>query len=410
MYKFYYFGRNKYNGSQIRGSFLAESEVIAKQRLLAAGILVETIKKAPKWLFKVNNFIARLDFFMWPISKQRLKEFNFLMASLLKSGFPLDDALQLVQIAVSKRLKKIVTCIHYDIITGKGLVEAFLPYERIFSRNFINNLKKIQIGGNVVDIFRQMSDLEDSMDMMEIVLLPRIPQIFFIVFLVSIAGYFGSGYLKSLLDIAKYVNLPVNYTSISLISSSVAAKRFWYLIIPFVIVIFMIPNVIKAMPKFKYFLDWLWLHIPFLNTFIKSKTRYAFFSTLSSSLKSGKVVQNALLETCFSINNIVLHKQIHRMGVSLQEGKSVGVSLRGVQLFTGVYSQLLKVSAAGSKFPEAVEKLKLFSGNEFELKLMILSQLVKFGLYIVIIALSAWIATGALLLYTSIIMYLLTPQ
>ena len=410
MHKFYYFGLNKNNGFPVKGSLFAASKIIAKQRLLHAGILPESVREAPQWLVKINKILSSVDFLMWPISRRRLKEFNFLMASLLKSVFPVADALQLIQIAVNKRLRNIVNLIRYDIISGKSFIEAFLPYERIFSKIFINNLKKIQSGENLANVFQQMSNMEDSLDIVKIVLLPRIPQAFFIVFLVGIALYFGSGYLKSLLDIAQYVDLPVNAMSTSLIHTALNIKRFWYIIILAVIIILFAVKTLVSIPKIKYALDWLWLHMPFLNNFIKAKNRYLFFNILSANLQSGQAVQNAMLSTHASINNLILNKQIYRMGIALQEGKSVGVSLRGVQLLTGVYSQLLKVSAASSTFTEAVEKLKIFSINEFELKLVIFAQILKFFLYTVIVALVAWIGTGALLLYTSILTYLLTPQ
>jgi type IV pilus assembly protein PilC len=132
------------DGQYLAESFLASSAEDCRKHYESEGFCVLSVKKDWKRIsipaFPFERKIKDKDFIM----------FNHELMALLRAGYPVLKSIELIASRTKNiHLKELLLKVEADIRSGKSLSEAFVPFERLFSKVYVASLMAGEQSGNL---------------------------------------------------------------------------------------------------------------------------------------------------------------------------------------------------------------------------------------------------------------------
>ncbi len=132
------------DGQYLAESFLASSPEDCRKHYEAEGFCVLSVKKDWKRIsipaFPFERKIKDKDFIM----------FNHELIALLRAGYPVLKSIELIGSRTKNiHLRELLLKVEADIRSGKSLSEAFVPFERMFSKVYVASLMAGEQSGNL---------------------------------------------------------------------------------------------------------------------------------------------------------------------------------------------------------------------------------------------------------------------
>jgi len=373
--------------------------------LNADGITPIIIKRPPAWMQFIYSvylfFIFRPPFY----TKKKVKNFNFIILSLLKSGLSINNALKVVIKIVDFRTKMIANTILFVLENGGTLEEAFKPFSFIFTKKFVKKFSLPGSGNKLISIFDTENKEIDQF--YKIVLLPLFPLIFSFIFVAIASVIISNIYFIPMQKLSAMLELDVNKNSALLTSITLFIQTHAVFIFFFILGSFL---GLKSLFSFYYFrrvFDFLVLKLPFFGEYIRISERIAFYRMMKKVGASGQHIYNGVSYCCEIITNSILRDQLKNMARRLELGESIGASMQGVAMFSGVHEQILKIATASSDFLSGVDKLLELSLADMSIKLVIFSQALKFLFFSLLIGLVLFVAGSGAMLYLNLLYFTL---
>lgn len=152
-----------HGGEVLQGEIEAPSQAVAIEKLQGAGHL--PISAEP---MSAGSIRAKGPVFRWPrpgaARHDAIRAMTRELATLLKAGLPLDQALKtLADISAGPAVKKLLQDIHARVQGGAALSQAMEAQGESFSRLYLNLIRAGEAGGALETVLQRLSDyLEQS--------------------------------------------------------------------------------------------------------------------------------------------------------------------------------------------------------------------------------------------------------
>ena len=141
MPRFEYKGKRK--GDKVVGEIVADNERDARRKLKAERISADKLKQ------KAFPVVRQFGPF-GGVSKKELLNFSKKLATMIRSGLPMIDAIKLVFAQTDHPLfKEIIGQIVYDLENGKPIVDTFAQWPQVFDNVYLNMLAAGELSGNL---------------------------------------------------------------------------------------------------------------------------------------------------------------------------------------------------------------------------------------------------------------------
>lgn len=299
---------------------------------------------------------------------------------MYKSGISISRGLQ-IQIKQTKnlRFKNILTSVYNKVESGKSLSEALTEYPNVFSNIVLSMVRVGEISGNLDKSLQYLSiQLHREADLKSKVRGAMIYPSVIVGAMIIIGVLMAIFVLPKLTSIFKEfsTDLPSITKAVIAIADFMSANAV-VVILGMIIVIGMIITMLKT-PSGKKASDMFFLRFFIINNIIKKVNLARFSRVLSSLMKSGIPMVQALEVSSESISNTPYRELIAQSATDVKLGKSLTDSLgKDTRLFPVLVVQMLQVGEESGTTQDILEQLAIHYEEEVDTTLKNLSSIIE---------------------------------
>lgn len=304
-------------------SILASSAEECRKSFESGGFLVLSVKRDWKKLrsqgFTFGRKIKDKDFIL----------FNQELVALIKAGFPILRSLEVISSRVKNiYLKELLTDVAGEVKLGKALSEAFLPYEKHFSKVYIASLMAGERSGNLpgslaryIQYAKVVSQTRSRIR--SALAYPTVLIAFALVLMFALVNFI----LPKFADFYKSFEAQMPGITRLIMSFSMFMNMHWYLV-PGILGAAVVAVVgLRRSPAFRVGLDRAKLRLPFGGA-LWTETAVGLFSrTLGLLLEAGISLLSAIGIAIQAMPNAYLVRKMDGVPDSIKNGDSLSDSL-----------------------------------------------------------------------------------
>jgi type IV pilus assembly protein PilC len=369
------------NGHKEEGVIQAPTSFVAGHLLKEQGLLPTEIYEK-----KAGNFLS----FLRNISTVPLEEKINVVENLgimLKAGIPVSRALQiLIKQIKNSKLKAVMAGVYNQVQAGKSLSDAMAEHPEIFSNIFISMVRVGDMSGNLEKSLEYLSiQLHREADLKSKVKGAMIYPSVIVSAMVLVGIAMSIFVLPNLISIFKdfKTDLPLMTRIVITFVDFMSGHAFIVigLLIALVMGVLTLYRTYQGKKAFQIF----FLHFFSVNTIIKKINLARFARVLSSLLKSGIPIVQALEVSSDSLSNLPYKELTARAATEVKLGKTLADSLgQDDNLFPPLVVQMLQVGEESGTVEDILNQLAIHYEEEVDTILRNLSSIIEPLLLLVI--------------------------
>lgn len=309
------------------------------------------------------------------MSSSDLALFTRQLATLLKSGTPLEEALRTCAKQSEKaRVTRTILGVRSKVTEGHSLESGLADFPSSFPELYRATVAAGEKSGNLDPVLERLADYTESrQEMQQSVSLALVyPIILFIICIIVVVGlltYVVPQVVEVFADLGQELPLP---TRIMLTLSAILRATWWYWLIGIVAGVFVFSNFMKSQ-TFKSKVHALLLRLPIIGKVIRGLNTSRFARTLSILTASGVPVLEALRIAAQVIPNLPMRQAVFDAAVNVREGASIHSSLEASRYFPPMTLHLIASGEASGNLEVMLERAAI--QQERELKTIIATTL-----------------------------------
>lgn len=333
----------------------SEQDAIAtlhKRNLIVISMKEEKAKKIAEGVVKLDDLVI----------------FSRQLATMVESGITLVQALSILsEQAESKTLSGVTLKIKEDIESGSSLYEALNKHPKIFSNLYVNMVKAGEASGLLDEILDRLAGyLEKSSalqrkvksSLVYPVVVICMAVLITIVLLVKVVPTF-KGIFASL---GGTLPLP---TQVLILISDTLRRFFPFVVGAFVILGFAFKKYIDT-PRGRYQLDTALLRMPLFGPLLRKVVVAKFSRTLSTLVRSGVPILNALEIVGKTSGNLVVEEAVMNARTSIKEGEPIADPLSKSGVFPPMVVRMISVGEQTGQLEKMLTKIADFYDEQVD--------------------------------------------
>ncbi len=367
------------SGKTVNGVRDAESPKILRQNLRKDGVLVTSFelskggKNAKEANAKKGGLSRDVDLggFIGGVKKGEIAAFTRQMATLIKSGIPLAEALgALVEQIPNMRFKTPVSEVRTNVNEGMALADALAKHPKLFDELFISMVRAGEVAGNLDEVLTRLADFLEASGKLKSKI--QGAMVYPLVMVVVGAGIMGVLMVKVIPEITSMFTqqgktLPWN-TRLLIWSSGFIGKYILWLILGTIasIVLFLKWSRSKeGRPIWHRFV----LKLPVLGELIRTINVGRFSRTLGTMLQAGVPMLRSLDTAKMIMGNVILQRAIDEAKRAVTEGESLAQTLKKSGEFPPTLIHMVAVGERAGQLEQMLERVAITYESEVDAKL-----------------------------------------
>jgi type II secretion system protein F len=364
----YFYQATDKTGKYVEGNIDAPDPKLAVHKIRSLNYLPIKVseKKSGSSLglnLKLSNFS-----FLPKVSSKALLAATQQLATLVSSGLTLDKSLSIsIKISDGDEIKNTLTDIRNKVQGGSTLADALSQYPSIFSKLYINMIRAGEAGGVLGAILLRLSDfLEKNQEFKNTVRSASVYPLFLLLVGLGAVVVIFTVVLPKFADIFEELGqLPL--PTVILLGISDFLQSFWLAIIVSIVGLVVAFNLYLKNEKGKFAWDAMILKLPLVGSLIQKIETARFSLTLSTLLKSGVPILNALLIVRAILGNSVMAKSLENLHQGLKGGKGISGPLQKAGIFPAMAIHMITVGEETGNLDQMLEKVSQTYEKEVEL-------------------------------------------
>jgi type II secretory pathway component PulF len=345
----------------VEGRIEAQSEREAIEKISLLGLVpislrednVAAVETAPaQAMVSVGKSGVRL-------SSREITIFSRQLASLLKSGVPILRSLVIIRDqAANRKLKSIVQNIYKEVEAGSVFSSVLAQYPRVFPPLFIALIRAGEDSGALPEVLFKISDYRAKQE--EVVSRFKMAMVY-----PALMAFVGVGTVVFMLTFVMprltklYENmgqsLPIPTRILIAASSGLQQGWFWALAIALAVIIVVKRYSLTAAGKI--FFSVIQLNLPVFGNLVLKAELARFSRTLELLLRSGISILRAINVTIPVLDNEIIKSQLSASYKELEQGGSLGRSLKTSKVIPAFMCNLLIVGEETGKLDDALTEV-----------------------------------------------------
>ena len=291
------------------------------------------------------------------------------LSTLIAGGVPLVRAIQLLgEYASNPRLGFVLRQVAKDISGGQSLYEAMSQHPKTFSHIWLSLIQAGEVGGQLAETLMQVSQYTKTQERMKSKIITAITYpIILGCASVGVLIYFIVGIVPTFAQIFADFNISLPMITQVVLNVSSIVTNYWILIIGGSIFLFILFRFwIKTESGKKRWHSFL-LSMPIFGNFLKSIYYDRLLSTMSTLLKSGVTILNAIgvMEESFE-GNVIIQNALKQVRSEVAAGRSISDSFADTQVFPGLMTEMMRMGEESGKLPGIIATLAKFYADHVE--------------------------------------------
>ncbi len=368
------------NGKNVTGSREADTPKTLRQMLRKDGVLVTSFeltkggKAAKAQAAKKGGGLGRevdLGGLFGGVKKAEVAAFTRQMATLLKSGIPLAEAMTaLVEQMDNQRFKAQLSEVRTAVNEGSALGDSLAKYPKLFDELYVSMVRAGELAGNLDDVLARLADfLEASQKLKSKVTGAMIyPAVMVIIGTVIIAILM----IKVIPEITKTLvqqgkDLPINTRF--LINTSKFVGNNWLILLVLIIGSIVGFTAWKNSPNGKPVWHRFVLRIWVLGPLVRVINVARFSRTLGTMLQAGVPLLRALDAAKMTMGSVILQGAVDDAKKAVTEGESLATTLKKSGQFPPTMIHMTAVGERAGQLDQMLERIAMAYESEIETKL-----------------------------------------
>ena len=368
-YKVSMFYKGKQQDFVIKSLNKAEAIIDAKKSF--PGLLVKIEEIPMPFNEKVKIF---KDIISSKVLKKRLHYPSYIasirqLAVLIKAGISLKDALEDIgENTKNSLIKELFLKAAEAIDSGKSLSDVFTEYEQYVGGVSLAMVRLGEQTGDLVMALNYLADIYDNMyqnrrKMIKALRYPVITLIFiavaFVVLIMMVVPKF-----KAIFE-QLHATLPLP-TRILLGTERVLSNYGLLVFGIFVLIVFLLMFFYKTSINFKYQMDRMFLKTFLIKQIIEYATLHRFLLTLSSLLRSGIPLLDALKISEGIIGNEVIKRKIRIIITGINQGRPMADVFKETEIVNYIALRMISAGEESGELDIMLENAAKYYGDKFE--------------------------------------------
>ncbi len=353
-------GKNP-RGKIVKGEIIAANKNEALAKLKSKRVSVIAIKPAPKDI--------ELPFLRHKIKDKELMVVTKQLASMLASGLPLDEALNIIaEQAESKRMGEILYDIKISVESGSSLSQALRKYKDIFPPMYVNMVHAGEQTGNLDGVLKRLSEMMEKhlalrRKIRGALIYPTIVTIVAVgviaLILTFVIPTFATMYKSSGMSLPLPTQIVINV-------SMFMKHYFMYMLVGLIVLIVVLRISYKRVYSVKKAVDKILLGLPIFGVLAR-KGSIANFSTILASLSaSGIDILDALEISAKTAGNTIIEETLMEVKEMVRKGDNLSFAMATVSEFPDMVIQMVSVGEETGTLDDMMQKISKYYEDEVD--------------------------------------------
>jgi type IV pilus assembly protein PilC len=358
----YSFSAKSISGQTKTGSQEAASETELAHTLRDEGFVLTSFRlvgpavQAKRSLLSILPSIRRVPLIEKVVFAQHL-------AVMVGAGLSLNRALEALGLQTkNKKLSEVIKGLNEDIKKGNNLADALSKYPKIFSELFINMVRVGESAGNLEEVLRLLSDqMKKDHDLQSRVKSAMIYPGVILIAMIGIGAIMMVTIVPKLSAVFAELNIQLPFTTQVIIGISDFLLHYWIFVILGIIIFIPVFRTILKTKTGKKTLDLTIINLPIFGNIIKKVNSARLARTLSSMIKSGIPIVQALKIASGTLGNYLFKHSLVYASEEVQKGQSLSLAMKKYsKIYPPIVSQMIEVGEETGSLEEILAKLADF--------------------------------------------------
>jgi general secretion pathway protein F len=375
------------SGKATSGVRDAESPKVLRQVLRKDGILVTSfeLSRGGKLAKEVNarkGGLSRdvdLGGLLGGVKKVEIAAFTRQMATLIKAGIPLADALgALVEQVTNVRFKAPLSEVRSAVNEGSSFGDALGKHPKLFDDLFVSMVRAGEVAGNLDEVLTRLADfLEGSQKLKSKVTSAMVYPAVMVVVGGIIMAVLMVKVIPNITSMFKQQGKALPINTRMLIATSDFARNYWWLLLLLIVGGFIAFGKWTGGKDGRQVWDRFVLRLPVVGELIRTINVSRFARTLGTMLQSGVPMLRALETAKQIVGNVLLQQAIDDAKRAVTEGESLAQTFKKSGQFPATMIHMVAVGEKAGQLESMLARVADSYESEVDTKLSRLTALLE---------------------------------
>lgn len=290
------------------------------------------------------------------------------LATLLRAGIPLDNALRMLEETCGGvEFRRRITAIRQSVQGGNTVADSLATQDGVFGLLYINLVRAGEAGGMLPEVMERLATYLEGMAALRTSVVTALiyPAVLFVVAIISLIALMTI-VVPQFLPLFTDAGATLPWLTQLLFWVAAVMRGYWWLLLALTVAAVLLATYALDMPTNRLRLDAALLHAPILGQLLLSMDTARFSRTLGTLLDSGVPLLSAISLARDVIGNRVLAHTMDAVSESLHRGERIAPSLRSVAMLPSRAIQLIEVGEESGRLPQMLEKVAEIYDREVE--------------------------------------------
>jgi type IV pilus assembly protein PilC len=289
--------------------------------------------------------ILQLEVTKKKVPRKEIMHFSRQLSVFIKAGIPIMEALDVIEGETTETLmKKILLEMIEDLRAGDTFAAAAASHPEAFPNYYIGMLESAELTGNLDSVLNQLAeyierDVEARGTLTSALIYPGIVLAMSVVTVVVLAAFVLPRFRVFFTSLGAKLPLPTRL----MLSMSGFVSKWWYVIFGVVVLIVIGFVAMRRSRQGRARLDGLILKLPILGDLVQAAVLERICRVLSSMIRAGVDLPQAMRVTAESANNAVYQRGLDTVRHEMMEGQGLADPIARTGLFPAAARQMFRV-------------------------------------------------------------------
>lgn len=371
-------------GKNEKGLIEAETARQARQLLRDRGLMPTELKEvAEQSVANRRSGTASGGFFKrsgGTLSSAELALFTRQLATLFRSGLPLDEALTVVsQQSESAKVQRITLGIRSRVVEGESLATALDQFPGAFPILFRSTIEAGEQAGKLDHVLERLADyVERSQEMSAKVTQAAVYPTIMLVVAAGVVMGMMTYVVPQVVSVFEGINAELPLLTRGMIAASDFLRQAWpILIFGGIATVWLFRRALRNSESFRRSWHARMLGWPVIGRLVRGANTGRFMRTLGILFGSGVPILEAMRIGTQVVENLPMREAIEEAAKRVREGQGLGRSLAASKLFPPIVVHLVSSGESSGRLDEMLERAADNQEKEVELRIGVLMKLME---------------------------------
>jgi type IV pilus assembly protein PilC len=351
------------SGQKVSGTENAASRSAAHLALLERGYQgIDVSEKKSVLQFEVTKKL---------VPRRDVMHFSRQLSVFVQAGIPIMEALTVIASETpDKMLKRTLEDMIDRIQAGDTFASSAAAHPEAFPNYYIGMLTSAELTGNLDVVLDQLADyidrdIEARGKITGAMIYPSVVAVMAVVVVVVLATFV----MPKFVTFFKSFNAKLPLPTRMLLSASNFVSTYWWAILGGILIITVSFIAMRRSHAGKARLDSIILKLPVLGDLVRTAIIERVCRILSSMIRAGVALPDAMRVTAESSNNAVYRDGLNHVRDEMMEGRGLAEPLAQTGLFPGAARQMIRVGEETGTLDAQLETAATFYDRELDVKI-----------------------------------------